>query len=100
MMGREWFDDMIAKMDSSVFSLTIWEHPTEEMCLQVGAAVCLDKPLILLAPFGTPIPNNLKRIANVIVEGSMDDPTLQARLTEAINHVMATDARCKKSHRA
>jgi hypothetical protein len=62
--------------DSAVF-LTIFTNAYARdpaALMQLGMAVVLDKPLLLLVEEGTPIPENIKRMARAIeTYRSMDD---------------------------
>lgn len=85
--------DLLPKMESSAFALAISDgRVSADMAVQIGAAVLLDKPLVLLALPGASIPAPLQRVAAAIVRGSMTDPATaaatKARLSDAITAVM------------
>jgi hypothetical protein len=52
------------------------EHMIEEVIplIQMGLAVYLDKPIVLLVPKGATIPMNLRRLALDVAEFDRDDP--------------------------
>ncbi len=89
--------EMFPKLKDSVISITIapGDDPDPKICLELGAAILFDKPIIIVCPPGRPISANLKRVANAIVVGDMSDPTTGERMHEAIERVMANDARAK-----
>lgn len=61
-----------------------------QMCLQIGAALLLDKPLIVTVFKGSWIPARLRQLADAVIEGdSMQDPEVQEKLQAAIRKVMA-----------
>ena len=66
-----------------------------KLCLEVGAAVLFDKPIIVVKVGDKPIPANLKRIASAIVEGDVNDAATKVKLQEAISAVIAKDNRVK-----
>lgn len=87
--------EMFPKLKGSALSLTILHgDPDPKLCLELGAAILFDKPLIVLVPDRErPVPANLKRVASAIVYGAPNDPTTQERLQDAINSVVKNDQR-------
>lgn len=83
---RRWADDMrarlIPKMRESASVLMIAPNLSEkfdiEFALQIGAAILLEKPLILLVPAGRVIPPKLRAIADRIIEADLDRATMDA----------------------
>lgn len=61
---------------SKTFCLLFNEHMIEEVLpvLQMGLAVYLDKPIVILAPKGSVIPANLRAMATAIEEFDPQDP--------------------------
>jgi hypothetical protein len=60
-----------------------------QLCLQIGAALLMDKPLILTAVQGAWIPARLRQLADVVIEGgSLSDPEMREKLQAAIQQVM------------
>jgi hypothetical protein len=53
-------------------------------CLELGAMIMLDKPIIAIVCRGARIPPKLAMIADEIVEGEIDDPDFKGRLMAAI----------------
>lgn len=43
-----------------------------EMATQIGAAILLDKPLVVVAPKGRAVGEKLKRIADHVIEADME----------------------------
>ena len=91
-------DYLFPKLKGSALSLTILNgDPDPKLCLEIGAAIMFDKPLIVLVPNGTPIPANLKRLAAAIVQGDpLTDSGVYDRLQQAIKEVLANDQRTKQ----
>lgn len=81
---------------ASAFSMLVTDKPDAKLCMELGACILLDKPIVVLVPPGTQASANLKRCAAAIVEGSMDDPATQEKLTAAVKAVVANDNRIKK----
>lgn len=88
--------ELFPRMKESAASITIFGKPDPKLCMELGAALLFDKPIIVMVPDGRgPVPANLKRCASAIVEGSMDDPTLQKRLQDALKGVLKHDRRAQ-----
>jgi len=66
--------------DSKTFCLIFNEKIIDEVLplIQMGLAVYLDKPIVILAPKGTLIPGNLRAMATAIEEFDHDDDTGQS----------------------
>lgn len=89
-------DEMFPKMEASAFALAILDTPTPKLCMELGAAVLFDKPLILIVTDPEmKIPANLKRVASAIVVGHPSDPAIQKQLQDAMTAVIENDARVK-----
>lgn len=86
----EWLQraakDMFPKMRDSAMCISIWnDKPDPKMCLELGAAMCFDKPIILLVPEGQKnIPANIKRCAFAIVEGDVNDEKTKKELQRVL----------------
>ena len=89
--------DLFPKMKGSAASITILHgDPDPKICLELGAAILFDKPLIILVPDReTKIPANLSRVANAVVYGSPNDPETKDRVTQALQDVLKNDVRAK-----
>lgn len=88
-------EEALPMIEGSVISLVIApERPDPKVCLELGATLLLDKPLILVITRGHTVPANLRRCAAAVVEGEIDEPDFQERLQQAISSVMKTDKRC------
>jgi hypothetical protein len=83
---ERWADDMrkrlIPKMASSAHVLMIAPDMSAEFdiqfALQIGAAILLEKPLILLVHPGRTVPPKLRAIADRIIEVDLDNTTMDA----------------------
>jgi hypothetical protein len=63
--------------------------PDAKFCLELGMAVMLDKPLVVVAPPGRDIPAGLRRIAHTIVENvDMSNPQDAERLKAVLLPLM------------
>jgi hypothetical protein len=90
-------EEMFPKLKGSALSITILKgDPDPKLCLELGAAILFDKPLIILVVDPEmPVPANLKRCASAIVYGNPSDDATQKRLEEAVYSVLANDKRSK-----
>lgn len=99
-MSDDYFEharkDMIPKMRDSALTLTIYSGTVDpKLCLELGAAILLDKPIIVALKRGVAAPANLKRCATRIVEVDYDamNAETQAKITAAIDDVLGKDKR-------
>ena len=58
-------------MFMQIFTADISKDPTP--ALQLGYAMMLDKPIVIVAPRGTPIPENIKKAARAIAFFDQND---------------------------
>jgi hypothetical protein len=86
---------LFPKLKGSVLSITIAGDPDPKLCLELGASILFDKPIIVLVPPGYKVPANLTRVASAIVEGDAQDGATKQRLQDAIERVLANDSRTK-----
>jgi hypothetical protein len=62
---------------------------TPKMCLEIGAAILLDKPLILCVHKGEAVPQHIRRLAaQIVVVEEAETEASKERLTAAITSVM------------
>jgi hypothetical protein len=81
--------EMLPKMKDSAVSLAIFSGTIDaKICVEIGAAILLDKPIILLVPNDKLLPAALARAATKIVRGDLTDPDTQRRLTNALQEVL------------
>lgn len=77
--------DMFPKMEQSLFVLVIaCEAPDAKIALEIGAAVLLDKPLLIVVPKGRTISPGLRRIARSIVEVDCESPEAREQIRKAV----------------
>ena len=89
--------ELFPQMKASAITLAILSEPDPKLCLEIGAMILFDKPIIVLVPWGTPIPANLKRVAAAIVQGDPQaDPAVYRKLQQAIRDVQMNDERAKQ----
>jgi hypothetical protein len=88
--------EMFPKMQGSAISINFLGKPDAKLCLETGASVLFDKPIIVVVPEGGgPVPVNLKRCASAVLEGRMDDPRFAQRLQQAIKRLITHDRRAQ-----
>lgn len=97
-MYKHAVEELYPKMEDSAMCLSIWsDKPDPKICMEIGAAVCFNKPIIVCVFRGEKVPSSISRIASAIVEVDMDDmERSKKRLTRAIQNVLKYDARTKK----
>jgi hypothetical protein len=92
--ARRWLRqverELFPKLEDSVMSLTIYDgHVDPKLCVELGALILYDKPIIILALTDAPIPAALQRVADAIVRGDpLTDPTVQQRLADTLQSVL------------
>lgn len=80
---RDMRDSFLPQMRSSVYVIGVVMHETDPFLLmQIGAAVILDKPLLLIAYKGAWIPAKARQIAYAVVE--MNGPEDHAKVQQAV----------------
>lgn len=91
-------EDMLPKLRSSAVSLTIFNaEPDMKLCCELGAAILLDKPLVILVPDReAKVPANLKRVATALIYGTPDDPAVQTQIRRALDNVLRIDERTRQ----
>jgi hypothetical protein len=86
--------EMIPMMENSAIVISLLgSHIDAKVCLEIGAAILLDKPIVVVIVQGAKVPANLKRVASIIIEGDMKEKATQDKLQQAIARVMKNDAR-------
>ena len=73
---------------SALVTVLMVGTPDWSLCLQVGAAVLLDKPLLIVIEPGTKMPSKLALIADEIVEGVIGDASFAPRFQAAMLRMM------------
>jgi hypothetical protein len=66
-------------------------HGDAKLCVEIGAAILYDKPLILLVAPGAKVPKNLERAAARIIRGSALNEETSELLHKAISEVVRPD---------
>ena len=66
--------EAMPKIASSAYVMNInpGDDPDAKVCLEVGAAILLDKPMVIVAPPGRPISGHLRRVADEVIEVDLD----------------------------
>ncbi|GJJ23718.1 hypothetical protein [Mycolicibacterium mageritense] len=93
----EWHDyarrvrtELIPKLRDSAASISLVPRGVTDVkfAVELGLSIMLDKPIIAVVPPGARVPAKLVAVADVIVEGDLDDPTMANRLNAAIAGVL------------
>ena len=71
-------EEMLPKLNDSVMAIMVCPlDPKEirmEFALELGCAILLDKPIILIVPSGTKVPDHIVRVSDEIVEMDLKQP--------------------------
>lgn len=90
--ARRAEEQMVPKLKDSAISATLWDGKIDsKIAIELGYAVLLGKPLMLLVTPGTPIPETLRRASDSIVEvylEEMGDPKTAKRIQEEMTRVL------------
>lgn len=88
--------DVLPLIKKSAVTVAIGpDDPDAKMCLELGAALLYDKPIVVVIPPGRHVPANLKRVASLVLEGDHDDPAFQRKFTKALSDLLEKDKRTK-----
>jgi hypothetical protein len=99
---KEYLDhaekEMLPKMKDSALTIALYPGEVDiKLCVEIGAAILLDKPIILVASTDKPIPANLVRVASAIIQcDNIKDQSTQDRIEAAITQVLTQDRRVDK----
>ncbi len=82
--------EMFPKMRESALSVNIFSGKIDcKLCLETGAAILMDKPIIAVILKGAKVPENLRRCAHAIVEVSgLQTEEDRSKVSAAIQSVM------------
>jgi hypothetical protein len=93
----EWAEhvrtEVVPKISESALCVAISPPTPEDLdikfCVELGAMICLDKPVILVVPWGrqAAIPAKLRDVADAIIVGSPGDEGFDDRLMAAVKDV-------------
>lgn len=84
---REKLQPMVEQSHISVALVPPNGEVDVKLAVELGYMILLDKPIIAVIPPGTPVPLKLAKVADEIVEGDLRDPTMPARLREAVDRL-------------
>ncbi len=94
---KEWLDHQVhnlEQLDKSVVFASIMTPnflKAPECMLQIGAAICLGKPIILIVFDETDVPKKLAQIADKIIVASRNNPdSAKDELTEFLRNFRPT----------
>jgi hypothetical protein len=91
-------EEMFPKLKASAANITIapGEDPDPKICIELGASILYDKPIIVIVPDGRKVQANLKRVAAAIIEGHLSDPAVMRKIEDALKRVLANDERARE----
>lgn len=81
--------ELVPKMAGSGVIVTLLPEGEIDVkfAVELGISIMLDKPIIAVVRPGTKVPAKLALVADRIIEGDMDDPTMIARLRLAVDEM-------------
>jgi hypothetical protein len=78
-------------MEASWMAVMIGGKPDVKLCLEIGAAIMFEKPILVIVPKGRTIPLSLRTIAHKIVDDvDLQNPDSKRRIQAAIEELMET----------
>ena len=83
--------DIIPKMKKSLFCFAAMDGPGDVdvwLALQLGLALALDMPLVVVATRNAPVSARLRQIADVIIEGETLDSEMKDRVADAVRELL------------
>lgn len=86
-------EELLPKMADSAISITLM--PTEDVktdikfATELGCAILMDKPIIVVAVPGAEVPEQLRKVAHAVVQGDITSKETKADLQAAITKVVA-----------
>lgn len=93
---QEWLDyaeraltELVPKVEESAIVISLVPRGKQDIkfALELGMSIMMDKPIIAVVPKGRQVPAKLVAVADALVEGDFDDPSLSGRLREAMQRV-------------
>lgn len=86
---RHTRDELLPMLENSAVVLNIAPggKPDAKYCIELGMSIMLDKPILVVAPAGHPVPDRLRRVADEVVEADMDTEAGQQLLAAAIKRM-------------
>jgi predicted cupin superfamily sugar epimerase len=73
--------------DSAITMSIVPKTPDVKVAVELGFMILMDKPIIAIVPTGTTISDKMAKVADVVLEGDINDPGFQERLKAAIDQV-------------
>jgi len=81
--------EMLPNMENSRIALAVLDGKIDaKLCLEIGAAVLYDKPILIMATDASEVPANLAKCAAKIVCGEPNDPLTKKRFADAISAII------------
>jgi len=91
---EDWVsDEVVMPMKDSAFVATLWNGDIDvKLAVEIGAAVLLDKPIVMLVKPGTKVSKHLATIAVAILEADMSTEegraSIAKRLADAVQEAV------------
>ena len=83
-------EELLPMMEGSAIMMSLVPENLEtdvKFATELGFMIMMEKPIIAIIPPGTKVPLGLAKVADEIVEGDVNDPTVKDRLAAAIHRV-------------
>lgn len=83
-------EEMMPMMERSVFSMSLVPDgkPDPKFCMELGAAIMYDKPIIAMVMPGAKVPDTLRRVAHDVVELDLNNPESKAETARVIQNLL------------
>lgn len=81
-------ENLFPMMKDAALSLTILNSdPDPKLCMELGAAIMFNKPIVVVCPDGYQVPPALEKIATHVIRGDINDTSLQTALVDALHEI-------------
>jgi hypothetical protein len=83
--------DALAKMTDSAFVASIVPSGETDIkfAVELGLSIMLDKPVLAIVQPGAPVPERLRRVADVLVEADLDTEAGREKVQAAMDQMVA-----------
>lgn len=91
--NQDFRDNLVPKLLSSSIYLGIGSSEWDvKFAAELGAAIIMDKPILLVVPKGRTISEHFRRVADIVVDDwDIDDTNAQTRMIDAMQQLLPTD---------
>jgi hypothetical protein len=80
--------EMLPQMKNSTLCAAFVGEPDAKLCMEIGAAILYDKPIVAIVFKGRPVPLSLRTIAHKLIEVDDMSPAEMKRIEKTIKEVL------------